>query len=53
MIAFIADHAGGEIQVDGEEVVEAAWFAVDALPQIPGAMSIAGQLIRHVSGTQR
>ncbi len=53
MIAFIADHAAGEIQVDGEEVVEATWFSIDALPQIPGAMSIAGQLIRHVSGTQR
>lgn len=49
MIAFVADYAGGEIKVDGEEVVEAAWFAVNDLPHIPGEMSIAGKLIRHFS----
>lgn len=47
MIAFVADYLGGEIQVDGEEVVEADWFAIDDLPKIPGEMSIAGKLIRH------
>jgi NAD+ diphosphatase len=47
MIAFVADYLAGEIHVDGDEVVEAAWFAIDELPKIPGEMSIAGKLIRH------
>jgi NAD+ diphosphatase len=45
MIAFVADHAGGEISVDGSEIVDAAWFAKDQLPQIPPRISIARQLI--------
>jgi len=36
MIAFTAKYAGGEIKIDGEEIVEAKWFAADQLPNIPG-----------------
>ncbi len=45
MIGFIADYAGGEIHVDGEEVDDAGWFSADNLPEIPGKISIARRLI--------
>ena len=45
MIGFTARYAGGEIDVDGEEVTEAGWFAPDDLPEIPGKISIARRLI--------
>jgi len=45
MIAFTAKYAGGEIKIDGEEIVEAKWFAADQLPNIPGKISIARSLI--------
>lgn len=53
MVAFIADHAGGEIRVDGEEILDAGWYRPDALPDVPGEMSIAGQLIRWFVDTHR
>jgi NAD+ diphosphatase len=45
MIGFTARYAGGEIKVDGEEIVEAKWFTADQLPNIPGKISIARSLI--------
>ena len=45
MVGFTAEHAGGQIQVDGQEILEADWFAPDRLPEIPGKISIARQLI--------
>jgi NAD+ diphosphatase len=45
MIAFVADYARGKICTDGSEIIEAAWFAKDNLPQIPPKISIARQLI--------
>jgi NAD+ diphosphatase len=45
MIAFVADYAGGKICTDGSEIIDAAWFTKDNLPQIPPKISIAGQLI--------
>jgi len=45
MIAFVADYGDGEIRTDGAEIVDAAWFAKDRLPQIPPKISIARQLI--------
>ncbi|MBR9911941.1 MAG: NAD(+) diphosphatase [Gammaproteobacteria bacterium] len=47
MIGFHAAYAGGDIEVDGEEIVEADWFRYDELPQVPPETSLAGQLIRH------
>jgi NAD+ diphosphatase len=47
MIAFTADHAGGDIRVDPNEIAEARWFGPgDALPEIAPEFSIAGKLIR-------
>jgi len=45
MVGFVADYAGGEIRVDGVEIVEAAWFSPDELPPIPPKLSIARKLI--------
>jgi NAD+ diphosphatase len=45
MIAFVADYAAGQIAVDGSEIIEAAWFSKDKLPQLPPKISIARQLI--------
>jgi NAD+ diphosphatase len=45
MIAFVSDYASGEIVIDGSEIIDAAWFSKDELPQIPPKISIARQLI--------
>jgi NAD+ diphosphatase len=45
MIAFTAEYAGGDIKVDGDEIIEARWFAADNLPPIPGSISVARKLI--------
>ena len=47
MIAFTADYAGGEIAIDGDEIVEAGWFSPKSLPTIPEKVSIARRLIDH------
>ena len=47
MVGFLADFAGGEIDVDGHEILEAYWFNHDDLPEIPPKFSIAGKLIQH------
>ncbi len=48
MIAFTAEYAGGEIKADGIEIDSAEWFKVNELPEIPGKISIARQLIDWV-----
>lgn len=45
MLGFHAEWAGGEIRVDGEEIVEAGWFALSGLPLLPPRGSISRQLI--------
>lgn len=45
MIAFTCEYESGEINVDGEEIVEASWFNVSNMPNIPPTSSISGQLI--------
>ena len=45
MIAFTADHAAGEIVVDGAELKDAGWYTAHSLPQIPGRMTVARRLI--------
>jgi NAD+ diphosphatase len=45
MVGFTAEYAGGDIRVDGTEIVEANWFTPDALPKIPPRLSIARHLI--------
>jgi NAD+ diphosphatase len=45
MVGFTARYKSGEIRVDGKEILDARWFSVDDLPQIPGRVSIARKLI--------
>jgi NAD+ diphosphatase len=45
MVAFHAEYAGGEVTPDLDEIVDAQWFTLDGLPQLPGRMSISRHLI--------
>ncbi len=45
MLAFDVAWASGELRADGVEILEAAWYRKDALPQIPPSISIARRLI--------
>ncbi len=45
MLAFFADYAGGTLRLDPTEIEAADWFPLDALPQLPGQLSIARRLI--------
>jgi len=45
MIGFTADYVEGDIHLQKEELSAGAWFTRDNLPNIPGKMSIARQLI--------
>lgn len=45
MVGFKARYVGGEIRVQEEELTEAGWFRRDALPEIPGKVSMARKLI--------
>jgi NAD+ diphosphatase len=47
MAGFVADYAGGEIQVDGAELEDARWFPVNSLPILPPRRSIARYLLDH------
>jgi NAD+ diphosphatase len=45
MVGFTAEHRSGRITEDRVEILEAAWFTADNLPEIPQKPSIARQLI--------
>lgn len=45
MLGFQARYQGGEIRLQEEEIAEAAWFDIDALPLIPGEHAISRWLI--------
>jgi NAD+ diphosphatase len=45
MMGFIADYKSGEISIDGDEIIDAGWFSPGDLPDIPGKISIARELI--------
>lgn len=49
MIGFTAQYAGGEVRVDTEELEDARWFSVNALPNLPSRLSIARFIIEHFS----
>lgn len=46
MLGFFAEYASGEIAPDANEILHAAWFHPQHLPDIPSGVSIAGKLIR-------
>lgn len=45
MVAFLADYAGGNLSPDPAEIEAAGWFSPNALPVLPGPISIARHLI--------
>lgn len=47
MIAFTADHDGGDISRDPGEILDAQWFPLDRLPRLPLPISISRRLINH------
>lgn len=48
MLGYYADYAGGDLNPCPEELAEAGWFDVNALPSIPApTISVAGQLIEE------
>jgi NAD+ diphosphatase len=53
MVAFSAEWTGGEIVRQESEIEAAAWFPIDALPNIPPRFSIAGHLIRDTVAALR
>lgn len=59
MIAFLARYAGGDLRLDPAELADAAWFPSDALPELPGPLSLSRQTIdawvaaRRAAGAER
>jgi NAD+ diphosphatase len=45
MIAYNAEYASGDVRPNDEEIVDAQWFGLDALPPLPNPVSIARALI--------
>ena len=45
MIAYTCEYESGDIKVDGEEIVDAQWFSMDNLPNIPPLSTLSGRLI--------
>lgn len=45
MVGFVAEYDSGNIHIDKSELSEAAWFGRHNMPDIPGRVSIARQLI--------
>lgn len=45
MIGFTADYAGGEIKPQADEIEDAGWYGIDALPDLPPQVSIARAMI--------
>lgn len=52
MVGFTADYKGGEIAVQAEELITAAFFSRDNLPQLPAKLSIARRLIDNWIGAK-
>jgi len=47
MLGFFAEWQSGEIKLDPNEIEDADWFDVGAMPPTPPVASISGQLISH------
>lgn len=45
MIAYTAEYAGGDMRPGDDEIADAQWFALEALPELPSSVSIARRLI--------
>lgn len=45
MLAFYADYVSGELVPDGVEIIDAQWFGLDQLPEMPMRIGISHDLI--------
>jgi len=45
MVGFLAEYAGGDINIDAEELADARWFSRDQMPATPPATAISGQIL--------
>ena len=45
MLGFFAEYESGDIVLEEAEIAAADWFRADALPNVPGPISIANRLI--------
>jgi NAD+ diphosphatase len=45
MVAFLAEHDGGEIRCQEAEIADAQWFPAGRLPALPHRLSVARRLI--------
>lgn len=45
MIGFTAEYESGEICIDNHEIIDAAWFDAEHLPELPSEYSIAREII--------
>jgi NAD+ diphosphatase len=45
MIAYTAEHAAGDLQLEEAEIEDAQWFTADNLPDVPPRLSISRHLI--------
>lgn len=45
MVGFFAEYDGGELKLQTEELYEGGWFKRNALPTLPGNISLSRQLI--------
>lgn len=52
MCGFVAEYAGGTLQIDRHELDDARWFPVDQLPLLPPKRSIARYLLDTQLGLQ-
>lgn len=48
MTGFIARYVGGAIRCQPNEIEEAHWYSVDALPEVPPVQTLSGQMIERV-----
>lgn len=47
MVGYLAEYAGGDLVLEEKEILSADWFDIDALPNVPPKLSIAGRLIEE------
>jgi len=47
MIGFMAEYAHGEINIDPQEITDAQWFSLNALPVLPNPLSLSRHMIEH------
>lgn len=52
MIGYVARYADGDLVIQADELDHAAWFDLDALPDLPPPMSIARRILDWHLGSQ-